>query len=201
MLRLKTRHIVPPGKFQFKHPTTGRWIRSHNFDYLMSEIDKECAGNGVPLIDPSVVEHQICSNLAENAKNEFCASDTYEPSVDGVRLHANDIIRGTKTILTNKLLGEGLVDQEEAERRANICAYCPMNVQFRLPCGGLCGELLEIVESTVGNRTVGKQGDLHACAVCKCALPAKIWFPKKSLERYETDEIRALYVQNCWMRD
>lgn len=200
MLRFKSHHITPPGRFRFKHPITGYEMSSHNFQYLLDAVDKHCAGNGLPLVAREDIEHQNCSRLPENAKNEFCASDVYEPSVDGVRLHANDIIRGTKTILTNKLLGEGLVDQGEAERRANICAVCPMNVQFRLPCGGLCGELLEIVQAIVGDRTVGKAGDLHACAVCSCSLPAKIWFPKKSLERYETDEIRSKYPQNCWMK-
>jgi len=199
MLRFKNTSHLPPGGFRFKDPDTGAEIDAQSWGNWRDKVNRHREVNNLPPIDIALAEDQNCSRLPPSAANMFCESDEPMHTVDGVTLNSSDIIRGTRTILAFKLAGSPLVSDEEAARRAEICAYCPMNVQFRNPCSGVCGELLEIVESIVGTKPTPKNGDLHACAVCKCSLPAKIWLPEDILRKYEPDSIGAAYPSNCWL--
>lgn len=199
MLRFKNTSHLPPGGFRFKDPDTGAEIDAQIWGVWRDKINRHRDVNNLAPIDIALAEDQNCSRLPPSAASTFCESDEPMHTVDGVTLNSSDIIRGTRTILAFKLAGSPLVSDEEAVIRAEICAYCPMNVQFRMPCSGMCGELLEVVNQIVGSKPTPKNGDLHACAVCKCSLPAKIWIPEEILRKYETEDIKTGYPHHCWL--
>ena len=198
MLRFKNTSHLPPGGFRFKDPDTGAEIDAQSWGNWRDKVNKHREVNNLPPIDIALAEDQNCSRLPPSAASMFCESDEPMHTVDGVTLNSSDIWRGTKTIAAFKLFGH-TVSQEEADRRANICAYCPMNVNFAKPCSGICGELLELVSDMVGGATTAKQGDLHACAVCKCYLPSKVWVDEASIRRFEPKEVTDNYPSNCWL--
>jgi len=192
---------VPPGGYQWKDPDTGTLINSRCYDVFVGRVNAHRDGNGLPRVTEAEMQHQNCSRLAPSAFANFCISDAPSPlSIDSVRLHASDIARGTMAILRFKMAGSPLVAKEEAERRAAICIGCPFNTTYRMPCAGMCGELLDVVQALVGGERTSRDGDLHACAVCKCSLAAKVHVPLDILRKSDTPEIAEAYPENCWMR-
>lgn len=83
------------------------------------------------------------------------------------------------------------VDQEEAERRATICAGCPMNVVVH-GCKG-CGGILKWVNEKLGGNATSKDRALESCAVCGCYNAVSVWIP---LEAQNTDGLT--FAEGCW---
>lgn len=194
------RDVVPRG-FAYKHPETGHVSEGNSYEAWMSKVQEHRRGNNLPPLDPAVAEDQLCSKLPPQSCKQYCQSaDPAAESVNAVALHWTDILRGTKTIAAFKLAGSPLVSQEEANRRAAICFRCQFNTPFVKPCGGMCGELLEVVNAIVGGARTDHADSLEACAVCSCALTAKIWIPLEILQRYESPELAAKYpASHCWL--
>jgi hypothetical protein len=200
-LRFLNRKATPPGGFQFIDPDTGFRIVANNYPNFLRLLDEHREGNGLPLISAPVAEDQCCRNLDGAARNQFCEdSETSGRIHEGVQLNMSDILRGTKTLLRFKVEGSPTVAQAEANRRASICAECPQNVPFNSPCGGLCDELLGLVEGVVSGRRVERGNELKACGVCHCSLPAKVWLPVDIIRRYESSALTAKYPSpHCWL--
>lgn len=199
MYKFINKNQVPPSGYQFKDPDTGVILEARCYDHLIGIVREHRIGNGLEPIPEADIQHQNCSRLSPSAFKQFCKSDDPAHSVDSVRLHATDVARGTMAILRFKLAGSPLVSREEAERRAAICEKCPFNAPYRMPCAGMCGELLEVVKSIVGGERTSNDVKLHACAVCKCSLAAKVHVPLEILRKSDTEEIANSYPSTCWM--
>jgi len=87
-----------------------------------------------------------------------------------------DVMRGTVMMAKNKLAGSPTVSDEEANRRAEICARCILRSDYTSPCP-LCKDLENLAVSMVGARTTKFDGRLQrkACAICHCFLGASVW--------------------------
>lgn len=192
---------VPPRGYQYVDPDTGHTITGNSYSQWQSRIVDHRRANNLPPLDPLVAEDQNCGKLDAGSCQMYCEStDPAIRSVHAIGLHWSDIVRGTKTIASFKLAGSPLVSQEEANRRAAICAKCPFKVNYTQPCGYMCGELFELVNSLVGGAKTDHIEQMEACGVCHCSLPAKVWLPLPILEKFETPEISAAYPDFCWMR-
>lgn len=93
---------------------------------------------------------------------------------------------------------ENPIPEEEANRRANICAACPYNSQhsFCGTCSGLGSLIFKIIEG----RKLKQEGKMHSCQVCGCSLKAKVWVPDQVLR--QTDAVKATggdYPPWCWV--
>lgn len=94
-----------------------------------------------------------------------------------------------------------LVDQEEANRRAAICATCPKNtdklVEFCVSCStrSLVGHINQFLTS----RHTPSDHLLKTCQICQCLLPMKIWVKKEDMD---DPELRERWPTNhqCWMK-
>lgn len=201
MYKFINKFQVPPSGYQWIDPDTGAMISARCYDHFVDLVNSHRQGNDLSLIPESDMQHQNCSRLSGSAFTQFCMSDAPISTVDGVRLHATDIARGTKAILAFKMARSPLVSHEEAERRAAICQRCPYNAPYRMPCNGMCGELLGIVKAIVGGERTSNDDKLHACAVCKCSLAAKVHVPKNILDKADTKEIKESYPNDCWMTE
>lgn len=92
-----------------------------------------------------------------------------------------------------------LVDQAEANRRAEICASCPMNTdkvtEFCVSCA--TRSLISDVNQFLTSRHTPSDAALNHCGVCQCDLKMKVWCPKEPMD---VQEYKEKWVSNCWMR-
>ena len=92
----------------------------------------------------------------------------------------------------------GQVSQEEAERRAAICAQCPSNtdqlVDFCIGCS--TRDLVGKVTGFMQSKHTSQDAKLKTCARCHCRLALKIWMPKEGMVDPEIQ-----WPDHCWMRE
>ncbi len=105
------------------------------------------------------------------------------------------------TAILTAWLGSGAqtVSQELAQKRANVCIECPMNIKE----SKLSSAVAEAIKSQLEiksklNLRVDGEKSLLGCAVCGCETRLKIWVP---LERIlpDADEM-PLFHESCWLR-
>jgi hypothetical protein len=199
-LRIKNKGIVPRGTFwRYKQPETGELIKASDWGAFLGAIKKHRRGRNIPVglgfeaeIEAYVCEHQ----------SEMC--EDFDPTIPRIdRLSMGDIVRGGEVFVRHAVNGSQLVTQEEANRRASICAKCRYNTTFSKPCSGLCTRLKEIMSSTVGQRFTPYDSDLRACFICHCWTSIHVWFPLDVLDAGLTTEMREQFSHahdryQCW---
>lgn len=189
--------VPPPPHFRYKHPVSGAEFIRNSWENLRGDVTAHTTGNHYPPVSDDEIEQQMCENMGDAIKARFCIGDG--KSVNS-GLHWRDILQGTLTMASFLIAGRPLVSQEEAERRASICAKCPRNTQFTRPCGGLCEELRVATESIIGSKGTSLDGKLESCSVCKCHLKSKVWVPLEILQRHDSPEHQAEYPDFCWQK-
>lgn len=103
-------------------------------------------------------------------------------------------LKGGLTLLSNIWYGDkNMVTQEEADRRAAICAACPMN-QFPDKEGFVLWSD-DIMENSVGDKRTKYNDKLGSCIVCSCTLKALTWY-KGALIKDKLE--RESYPDFCW---
>ncbi len=95
-------------------------------------------------------------------------------------------------------LGDGAkpVLSEEAERRAKICASCPLNV----PKSILIPLAIDTIRLKLKLR-VPDEWRLRTCGACSCDLRLKVWVPYEHVKAWQrTPELEACRKANpnCW---
>lgn len=99
-------------------------------------------------------------------------------------------------------LGSGAitVDPATAQRRADICLKCPMNVNESFTAEAIAAAVRKQVEikNHLQLRVDGEKG-LHTCTACGCVTRLKVWVP---LERILPDaEELPKFDPGCWLRN
>ena len=135
------------------------------------------------------MEHQLCLTLRPG----YCLYDRDERPRPNMSLEWGDVMDGLKTFARWLKGGCKFTQQKEAERRAEICSRCYMNV-FVSGCTQ-CGKL---VSEVVGQRKTKVDSMLKTCAVCKCFLRAKVHFPISVLDK-ENSGVQQMYPDHCWL--
>jgi hypothetical protein len=88
------------------------------------------------------------------------------------------------------------VAEEEAERRAAICAACPQNIEVT-GCTG-CHNIVNTITGFLGNRATGYDDQLKGCRVCGCSNRAQVHVPLDVLHKGVTPEIE--FPTECWKK-
>lgn len=186
----------PPrgGLWRYEHPISGYKFSSHQLGAIKHSIWQHESANGYPETSDEDIENQLCKNHASSC------GDNSSPRVVQRALHVSDIVRGTKVLVHFKATGSKLVSQEHANRRAEECANCKKNVDYRKPCAGLCAELVELVKSIIGEVSTPYDSQLKACGICACSNAAQVHIPANVLASGVNDrmmeEFRAM--PDCW---
>lgn len=194
--RLSNRTDVPAGGFTHKHSISGYEMSFHVWHLLRSAVTKHCEANGYPFVTDEEIEAQICERLGPNGAKRWCVGDGV--SVQGVNIGWRDVLHGTMVLGSFLIAGRPLVSEEEAERRAAICAPCSRNVTYAKPCGGDCPELESAVKAIVGNASTTQDVKLGACSTCKCSLKSAVWLPIEIQAKGVTEEMMSQFPSPCW---
>jgi hypothetical protein len=193
MQRLLNPNIVPPDGFKYRHPETGYWSVAETHDDWLRRAYDHLKGNGLP-VPPNlrqVMEEQLCAILPSGWCDEF-DPNRVEPIT---RLHRGDIIEGMEVFLRWGLQKKPTVDQKEAERRAEICANCYLNVQVQG-----CSSCYQVAEELTKRFHTSRDDKLAACGVCKCWLKSKVHFPLGILESIDSEWKQQNYPDFCWLK-
>lgn len=85
--------------------------------------------------------------------------------------------RFLRTAVSWVLSSQSFVEQEEAERRAAICAECPLNMDIK--CGGGCGfvGMLNTAMKLFASKSTTRDQALQSCGICGCALKVSVHIP------------------------
>lgn len=170
---LKSKGTIPYGSwYALNLPEKGMVGGGTNFEMLLTNIKAYRRANAIPigLGLEDEVEREVCLAYP----SECVETDARIPDRQR-RYTFTDVIAGTKAMITFKLSGSPLVDQEEANQRASICKSCPNNVSFVSGCNHFCGELKDIVLALIGGKATPDDVNLHSCAICGCYIQASVW--------------------------
>ena len=199
-LKVTKTQVGPNCMWQVNRPDLGMVGEGYTFEVLAKEVKAYRKANGIPvgLEFEDELEQVLCAQHPELA-----VTDDPRGPVDVRPLRMNDVLLGTKVMV--RFVGSGMkvVDQAEANRRAAICNNCTLNIHFAKACGGgLCGELLELVNLVIAGKKTMFDSQLQSCAICKCLLQLAIWLPLKTQVPPMSDFQKAQFenVPHCWKK-
>jgi hypothetical protein len=193
-MKLKSLTIGPPGNWRFTCPHCNVISTGITFGTLLGRVQQHYTNMNHPDSDlVTTVEESICASLSPADQVEYCKT--------GVRPRASvgfgEIVAFTTWLTAWLTGGAQLVTQEEANRRAAICATCPYNVPVS-GCGvcrtsiGILRDKLMKVDPTPSDST------LNACGVCGCDLKTITHVPIETLQHRGLDYSKAPW---CWQND
>jgi len=191
-LSLIKQSVCPPNGFRYVFPGDGYAVVAFTYNDWVENARAHLRVNGleVPADLAAVMEDQLCQTLEPG----WCMyDDPMRPRVN-TDLNWDDVKVGLVTFGKWLAVGCATVEQAEAERRASICARCYMNVAI-----GGCSACQKVVSEVVGKRKTKLDGVLRACAVCRCVLRAKVWFPQNALAS-QNEKGQSLYPGHCWLK-
>lgn len=201
MRRLKRKDIGPPsppgvsdaGSFRFIHTETLHTSAAGHWHGWREAILAHRKANNLSIPDNmmEIAENQLCDTLPP----QWC---THAPENQWVnpRFGLRDLRDGMKAFALLMLGGFDFVSQEEADRRAYICAGCTRQAN---PEGcGSCNKVAKLIIGDVAKRKTPYDAKLKSCAICKCVNAVAVHFPMKAIETTDTPEKQAAYPTWCW---
>lgn len=93
---------------------------------------------------------------------------------------------------------DGIVPQEEAERRAAICAECPENGEQEIATcvGCFTAKFITEAAEALSSHHTSLDARLNTCKKCQCRLVLKVFVKKEAMQDKSID-----WPQPCWMRE
>lgn len=131
-------------------------------------------------------------------ENFLCGQKSNQGRCDKRELHRSvwQYIRGGVSLLKN-LLMDKTVSQEEADRRAEICVSCPLNI-FPDAKDRYIKWSDRVAQASVPNRRSKHHGQLANCEACSCTLRAKVFYGGEiKLTKAEEGKIKEVNPL-CW---
>jgi hypothetical protein len=188
------------GRYELNLPEKGIVGFGTAFQMLESNVRKYRIANGIPtgLGFSEELEQEVCIKYPSE-----CTDIDPNSLVMRRGLNLDDIITGTKTMVSLLAAGSPTVDQTEADRRAAICAGCRWNQSFSKPCSGICQSLLDVVKGITGAKSTPYDNQLMSCYWCGCFIQASVWVPRDIQWNALNDAQKAKFkqVSHCWKRD
>lgn len=198
---LIVKNVVPPGGFRLKCPHCQLPKDFPTWNDMTAWVEKHNASNGHPEWD---YETQLCEKLPPG-------SCMYDNGLAGVgvdcRVTVSDLEASMQAIRNITKLGwdfatgeDVFVSQEEAERRADICTRCQMNVSAE-GCQGCkaFANASEIIGKIVGTKKLSSDQVLQQCCICKCSIKTIAWIRNENLKLTPLQEEQTKVVApHCW---
>lgn len=194
MKKLKDNSKEPHGGWKYEQPETGMVFRNMIRAKLVIDVKNHRMQKG---IEVGNVEADIEDFICRNQRPGVCV----EGEVTAVKksgFNVNDV-RSFGESVAHILKSGRVVAPSEADRRARICADCPMN--DTLAGCSACSGIATFIFSLLGSRKTASDKHLKSCGACGCPLKAKVWITKGDLEQKQ--QIQAamdIYPSHCWMK-
>ena len=141
-----------------------------------------------------------CKALSESLRDEACAkmSDAAPEVLRQKRLIAWRDIKSFFLKVASWWKAGECVSQDEADRRAAICAGCELNQTAFLPgCPG-CTNMAAEVFKFIGGKKTASDAALKSCGHCGCQNSIIVWAPLDALVKNETELPEP--PSHCWKR-
>lgn len=187
---------VPRGGWSYLVPETGIQVRASSARTLKAAVRNHLAANhkaiGAGLDE--IIEDVACRNL--DKWSHWCSDAKELAPVDRQqsRWSSSEVLRFLKTVVEWGLKTRfSFVEAAEAERRAAICASCPLNVTVK-GCLG-CSGVSALVRSIRGKRATTFDSQLNVCNACGCELKVKTLLPLDVIDNTGVE-----YPDHCWQR-
>lgn len=194
MLVWRNRSITPRGGWRYYQEETDTLVKGAHWSDLILKVASHRAANNLP-IEPGwerEVEEYMCS-LFEGACDE-------KDQGKAPALNMGDVMQFTKILGEAIIKGNKCVEQEEADRRAHVCANCPSNVEPEgcAPCG--IRNVAALLSKLVGAKETPHDKRLNSCKHCGCLNKAQVWFPLDLLQKHMSDKVNNDLPSNCWKK-
>lgn len=205
MQKLRITYQVPPGGFRHrcKHCTRAP-ITAMIWEDFLAGIRKHEENNQHPITPVEEIENQLCELLPPG----HCGyEDGSMPNSHGCNVTGEEMLAGARSL--TKMAGEWIsgwftgksvwVDQDEANKRANICARCPRNVPSSA-CAScwVVSTAKELLEAIRGKKSTELDPNLDQCCVCSCDCKTIVWVRKDILVSHMTDDQIERSPKCCW---
>lgn len=191
-MKLKTRLAEVPGGWVYTQPDTGWTKKAITFNSLVQAVARHRANMALPIPGDlaAEIEETICKKLSPENQVAHCEDGTTHPK----SVHWSLVERFLKTAVAYMLGPDSLVPQEEAERRASICAKCPLNVGLH-GCA-VCRATLNSLREKLLDRHTEQDSLLGACGICGCDNRVQVHVPIPALTAGSGDLV---YPESwCW---
>lgn len=175
--RLRDLTISPPGGFSYYQKETGYNVTGITWRQLLDRVAQHRRNNNLPIGEDfgNEIEQAICDRLSIESQLDYCDMGARIP-----KSVAWQQIEGFLKFVGAHILARGaLVTQEEAERRAAICARCPLNMGLH-GCA-VCRSTVEVFRQTILERSTQQDAVLQACGICGCELKTMVHVPTETL--------------------
>lgn len=191
LLLIDTWGPCPPDGFRYVDPVDGYITHAWTYVDWVNEQAAHLKANNrtVPLDLGAQMQTQLCQTLPPG----WCMYDDPSRLRPSTSLSWNDVVSGVATFARWIKNGCKYVAQIEADRRAEICSRCYLNVNVQ-GCSGCQAALQEVVR----DKHSKFDNALRTCAVCKCFLRAKVHFPIDTLDTH-SEKAQELYPGFCWL--
>jgi hypothetical protein len=171
--------------WRYVQPETGVVFNAFSYWELEAKVQKHRAA----------MELDTAEGWQDRFQDELCRQNSEAPcagrpkNFKPTKLTLADLRRFMATLFQ----WDGtLVERDEAERRAAICAGCPNN-QAVQGCWGCAGLLKQVTSFLQGGQGTTLDRALESCSVCKCVLRAKVWLPMDAIDNTGLE-----YPEHCW---
>lgn len=158
---------------------------------LVKETREHLRGNDLPV--PPDLNEQMMAWYCSTVGGVACGEPPPVAPHD-LRALAERFLRTAKKFVFD---GGQKVPQEEAERRAAICATCPKNTHADWCSGCFLTSLTASAVKMVSGWTTSQDAKLQSCSVCGCRLSLKTHL---SLESMRYRELDGLWPDHCWAK-
>lgn len=194
---LKT--VIPSGggwRFPYpdEHSKTLKdpFMRAMGFDALVGKVRMFRIEAGIKVGD---VEYEVASYIKKvSPGNDRHPNRTYEPRPEGMPDWRPPIERGKEWLITMGRRQVRCVLLSDAFARADICATCPQNIEWRGPCEP-CNEDVVFRMQNVRQRPIFKGDEpLKFCRLHNVMLGAAVFLDQDFLPAKEPNA-----PAECWM--
>lgn len=185
--------VGPPGGWRYWQKETNHWMTGITWQALAKKVAQHRNNNNIPQDENlfNEIEQQMCDNMSVEDRLNYCDAGARLPKSIGWR----QVEAFLKTAGAFIASGGVLVDQAEAERRAAICAACPLNVGMH-GCG-VCRTTVDAFRATILQRSTSQDAGLLNCGVCGCENKTQVHIPIETL-RAGTGDLDYSVNPSCW---
>jgi hypothetical protein len=198
MIHLKDNNAWLPYPAQsYEDKENGIVVKGQTLKLLVTRITSELRGRGLPV--PEDIIQKVLEQICTKAPDACLFSDGRQVGSNlKKRFTITDVKAFVKSV-EGTITSGGVVDQDTAEERTNVCMRCPYNTN--LPgCEG-CSGIANLVFKVIGARKTKNMGMLRQCGICGCSLKAKVWVPQDTIK--ETAQVQNNindFPDWCWVR-